>query len=75
MLFINKIIFFTLFLLIFIDLQNVGVISAAPCTLHGRFVQEELIVDHIVKKFAAFVITRKSIYRLTRMYRAKINPA
>jgi hypothetical protein len=44
-------------------------------TLHDRFVQEELIVAHIVKKFPAFVITRKLIYRLTHMYRAKINPA
>jgi len=43
-------------------------------TLHGRIFQEELIVDHIVKKFLAFVTTRKFIYRLTHMYRAKINP-
>ena len=34
-LFINKRIFLcTLFRLIFIDLQNVGVISAAPCTMY-----------------------------------------
>jgi len=30
-------------------------------TLHGRFVQEELIVTHIVKKFPAFGIIRKFI--------------
>jgi len=43
--------------------------------VHGRFIQEELIVAHIVKKFPASVIIRKFIQRLTHTYHAKINPA